>query len=102
MSSIRSFKPLFDRVLIQRINKTELKTMGGIYLPDKVSNKMNEGVVVEIGTGRRTAAGGVVPSFLKKGDRVLLNETVGEKINVNGVDCEILNENEILGLMESN
>ncbi|EGG22637.1 chaperonin Cpn10 family protein [Cavenderia fasciculata] len=101
MSAIKSFKPLFDKVLIQRIVKTESKTAGGIYLPTSVSNKINEALVIEVGTGRRSnATGAFLPTLLKKGDRVLLGETKGEKINVNGVDCEILHEAEILGLME--
>ncbi|EFA76718.1 chaperonin Cpn10 family protein [Heterostelium album PN500] len=101
MSAIKSFKPLFDRVLVQRLNKSELKTLGGIYLPEKVSNKVNEGVVIEVGTGRRTASGGFVQPFLKKGDRILLNDVFGEKINVDGIDCEVINENEILGFVEN-
>eukprot|EP01132_Coremiostelium_polycephalum_P005023 gene5023-6252_t len=101
MSSIKSFKPLFDRILVQRIKPTEIKTAGGIYLPGKASNtKTNEGIVLEVGTGRRTPTGFAEP-LLKKGDRVLLNETTGEKINVNGVDCEILSENEVLGFIEN-
>eukprot|EP01133_Synstelium_polycarpum_P012214 gene12214-14302_t len=93
--------PLFDRVLIQRLSKTESRTLGGIYLPDKVSNKVNEGLVIEVGTGRRMASGSFIPSFLKKGDRVLLADTIGEKISVNGVDCEIMNEHEVLGFVEN-
>ncbi|EGC33315.1 hypothetical protein DICPUDRAFT_80912 [Dictyostelium purpureum] len=101
MSSIKSFKPLFDRVLIQRLRNSEVKTTGGIFIPDKVGNKTNEAVVIEVGTGRRTGNGFAVP-LLKKGDRVLVNESpIGERIKVNGVDCEILSENDILGFMEN-
>ncbi|KAM9958553.1 hypothetical protein ACTFIW_012141 [Dictyostelium discoideum] len=98
-SSIKSFKPLFDRILVQRLRNSDIKTGGGIYIPDKVANKTHEAVVIEVGTGRRTA-NGFAPPLLKKGDRILLNESpFGEKITVNGVECEILSENEVLGFM---
>ncbi|KYQ90534.1 chaperonin Cpn10 family protein [Tieghemostelium lacteum] len=99
MSSIKSFKPLFDRVLVQRLAKSgDVKTQGGIYLPEKVQSKINEGLILEVGTGRRVG-NDFAPPLLKKGDRVLLKDVSGEKINVNGIDCEILVESEILGLM---
>lgn len=45
----RSLIPLFDRVLIQRAVQ-QTKTAGGIILPD-TQKKLNEGVVVAVGTG---------------------------------------------------
>ncbi|KAF2069103.1 hypothetical protein CYY_009575 [Polysphondylium violaceum] len=99
MSSVKSFKPLFDRVLIQRLKNAEVKTSGGIFLPEKVTSKVNEAVVIEVGTGRRAGSGFAAP-LLKKGDRVLVNELpAGEKIIVNGIECEVLSENEVLGFM---
>lgn len=70
-------------------------------LPERVGNRsLNEGVVVAIGKGRRTADGKFLPMSLKVGDAVLLPENVGTSIKFNNKDCVILREDEILGLIE--
>ena len=54
------FKPLFDRVLVQRAAALN-KTAGGIMLPESAVAKVNEATVVAVGPGKYSTAGTVVP-----------------------------------------
>ncbi len=46
------FRPLHDRVLVQR-EESEEKTAGGIIIPDTAKEKPMQGKVVSVGTGTR-------------------------------------------------
>ena len=46
----RSFKPLFDRVVIKRMEEEKLSA-GGIVIPDSAKEKSTKGEVVAIGAG---------------------------------------------------
>lgn len=48
--AFRKFLPLFDRILVER-NMPELKTKGGIMIPEKAQGKVQEAVVVAVGCG---------------------------------------------------
>jgi chaperonin GroES len=48
------FRPLHDRVVIKRI-EAEDKTTGGIIIPDTAKEKPQQGEVMAVGPGGRTA-----------------------------------------------
>ena len=50
------FRPLHDRVVLTRID-AEVKTAGGIIIPDTAKEKPQEGRVIAIGPGGRDQAG---------------------------------------------
>lgn len=50
---MKRFLPLFDRVLVERL-AAEVKTKGGVLLPEKSQGKVLEATVVAIGEGLRT------------------------------------------------
>jgi len=54
------FKPLFDRVLVQRA-VAMTKSAGGIMLPESALPKMNEATVVAVGPGKFSTTGTVMP-----------------------------------------
>ena len=68
---LRSFTPLFDRVLVERF-APELKTKGGIMLPEKSQGKVLEATVVAAGPGARNEKGDVVPMAVKVKKFVLI------------------------------
>ena len=43
---------MFDRILVER-NLPEVKTKGGIMIPEKAQGKVQEAVVVAVGGGAR-------------------------------------------------
>ena len=47
------FRPLHDRVVVQRM-ESEQKTAGGIIIPDTAKEKPMEGKVIAAGSGRVT------------------------------------------------
>ena len=63
-------QPLADRVVVKPSEKEE-KTKSGIYLPDTVKEKPQEGEVVAVGPGRLSEDGKRVVMDVKVGDKVL-------------------------------
>jgi len=80
--AVRRLIPLLDRVLVERI-VAPTKTAGGLLLPESAVSKVNEGVVLAVGPGRRTKDGEVVPPSVKEGDKVLLPEYGGSLVKLN-------------------
>ena len=93
------FKPLGDRVLVRRVDE-ELKTAGGIIIPDTAKEKPSEGKIVSAGPGARGEDGTVMALDVKVGDRVLFGKYGGTDVNVDGEDLIIMRESDILGIIE--
>ena len=91
----KNFKPLHDRVLVERI-KGEEKTSGGIIIPSAAQEKGQTGKVLAIGTGRVDHNGAVHPLQVKVGDTVYFGKYSGTEIDDAQV---ILREDEILGIV---
>jgi len=49
---IKRFVPLFDRILVERF-APEVKTKGGVLLPEKSQGKVLEATVLAVGPGAR-------------------------------------------------
>ena len=94
-----SIRPLHDRVLVKRV-KEEDKTKGGIIIPDTAKEKPIEGEVVAVGNGKVLEDGKVRPLDIKAGDRILFGKYSGTEIKVDGEECLILREDEVLGFIE--
>jgi chaperonin GroES len=93
-------RPLQDRVIVKRSEEQEQRSAGGIIIPDTAKEKPQEGKVVAVGPGRRDD-GKVVPLDVKTGDRVLFGKYAGSEIKLDGEECLILREEDILGVVES-
>ncbi len=91
-------KPLRDRVLVRRIEKTEEK-VGGIIIPDSAKEKPTQAEVVAVGSGRVLDDGKRVPLDLKAGDKVLVGKWSGTDVKIDGEEYLILKEDEILGIL---
>ena len=87
--------PLYDRVLLKRIEEQEVKR-GGIIIPDTAKEKPQEAEVIEVGKGRLSDEGKVIPLEVKKGDRVLIGKYSGTEVTVDGDELVIVREEEIL------
>jgi len=91
-------KPLYDRVLIKRIEEKEV-VKGGIIIPDTAKEKPQEGTVIAAGSGKLDENGKRIPLEVKAGDRVLFGKYAGSEIKIDDVDHIILREDEILGVI---
>ena len=92
------FRPLHDRVLVERVDQNE-KTPGGIIIPDTAKEKPMEGKVLAVGTGSRDEKGNTHPLDVKVGDRILFGKWSGTEIKVDGQDLLIMKESDILGVI---
>lgn len=90
--------PLGTRVLVKRIEDEEQKSEGGIFLPDTAKEKPQEAEVVALGNGKKDD-GEVVEFSVKKGDKVLISKYGGTEVKIDGDECLILNESDILGIL---
>lgn len=92
------FRPLNDRVLVQRMSEEE-KTKGGIIIPDSAKEKPQEGKVIAVGTGRIMENGTVRPLDVKANDTVLFSKYSGTEVKLEGVEYIICREDDILGIV---
>jgi chaperonin GroES len=93
-----TFRPLHDRVLVERVEAEE-KTAGGIIIPDSAKEKPAEGKIVAVGSGARSDDGKITPLDVKEGDRVLFGKWSGTEVKVDGKDLLIMKESDILGII---
>ena len=93
------FRPLHDRVVVERID-AEAKSGGGIIIPDTAKEKPSQGEIVAVGPGGRDEAGKLIPIDLKKGDRVLFGKWSGTEVKLDGVDYLIMKESDIMGVLQ--
>ncbi|XP_033639374.1 10 kDa heat shock protein, mitochondrial-like [Asterias rubens] len=99
MAGLRKLKPLFDRILVERF-APELKTKGGIMLPEKSQAKVLDATVCAVGPGARNQQGDMVPVAVTVGDRVLLPEYGGTKVSVDDKEFYLFREGDILAKWE--
>lgn len=97
--SARKLIPLLDRVLVQRALKPT-KTTGGILLPESSISKLNEGVVVAVGAGRKLENGTLNEVSVKVGDKVLLPEYGGNTVKLDEEEFIIYRNEDILGVFQ--
>jgi len=93
------FRPLHDRVVVRRID-ADLKTAGGIIIPDTAQEKPQEGEIVSVGPGTRNDRGELVATELKAGDRILFGKWSGTEVKINGEDLLIMKESDVMGVIE--
>ena len=92
------FRPLHDRVLVERIDEDE-KTAGGIIIPDTAKEKPSEGKVVTVGSGTKAEDGSVTPLDVKSGDKILFGKWSGTEVTVDGKELLIMKESDVLGII---
>ncbi|MEM1243675.1 MAG: co-chaperone GroES [Pseudomonadota bacterium] len=97
MSTVK-FKPLQDRVLVQRLEH-EAKSPGGIVIPDSAKEKPIEGVVVATGPGKSLDNGETRALAIKQGDKVLFGKYSGTEVKLDGEEYIVMREDDILGIV---
>jgi chaperonin GroES len=93
-----AFRPLHDRVVIQRVEEEE-KTKGGIIIPDTAKEKPMEGKVIAVGPGVRGEDGKIHPLDVKAGDRVLFGKWSGTEVKLDGEELIIMKESDLMGVI---
>ena len=92
-------RPLYDRILVQRMEPEE-QMRGGIIIPDTAKEKPMEAKVIAVGDGKYDDNGKRVPLEVKAGDHILLGKYAGTEIKVDDEDYVILREDEVLAIIQ--
>ena len=93
-------RPLYDRLVVRRIEDKEDTILNGIIIPDSAKEKPQEAEVMAAGRGKRLEDGTVVPLDVKVGDRILFGKYSGSDIKIDGQEYLILREDEVLGILD--
>jgi chaperonin GroES len=93
-------RPLYDRVVVIRIETTE-QMQGGLYIPDTAKEKPQEGEVVAVGKGKRLEDGKIIPLDVQVGDKILFGKYSGSDIKLDGEELLIMREDEVLGILDA-
>src|SRR6266446_10633460 len=83
-SGSMKIRPLYDRLVVKRIENDQEKTQGGLYIPDTAKEKPQEGEVVAVGKGKRLEDGKVIPLDVQVGDHILFGKYSGSDIRIDG------------------
>jgi chaperonin GroES len=92
-------KPLYDRLIVKRIEEKEQRR-GAIIIPDSAKEKPMEGKVIAVGSGKVNEEGKRTALEVKVGDRVLFGKYAGTEIKIDDKDHVILREDEVLGIIQ--
>ena len=92
------FKPLHDRVVVERLDSDE-KTAGGIIIPDSAQEKPMQGKILAVGSGARDDSGKIQPLDVKEGDTILFGKRSGTEVKIDGKDLLIMKESDIMGII---
>jgi len=92
------FRPLHDRVVVERLEAEE-KTASGIIIPDSAQEKPMQGKIIAVGSGARDETGKIQPLDVKEGDVVLFGKWSGTEVKLDGKDLLIMKESDIMGIM---
>ena len=95
-----TIRPLYDRVMLKRVDAAET-VKGGIIIPDTAKEKPMEAAVVAVGEGKFDDNGKRVPLTVKAGDRILIGKYAGTEIKIDDVEYLILREDEVLAVVDA-
>ena len=91
-------KPLGDRVVIKNVEAEET-TKSGLILTSAAKEKPQMAVVLAVGPGGNVD-GKEVEMIVKVGDKVLTSKYSGTEVKVDGEECTIVRQSDILAVVE--
>ncbi len=83
-----NFRPLGERVLVERLEE-DTKTTSGIIIPDNAKEKPLEGIIQAIGSEFKD---------VKVGDKVVFGKYSGTEVKLEGKEYLILKLEDVLGV----
>ncbi|MBR2390946.1 MAG: co-chaperone GroES [Clostridia bacterium] len=92
------FQPLFDRVVIKNLEKSN-KTKSGIFIPESVGDEPVYGEVLAIGDGD-CFDGNKSEMAVSVNDKVLYNKYGATPFKIEGEEFVVLRQSDILGVFK--
>ena len=93
-----NIKPLFDRVVIKRMEEEKMSA-GGIVIPDSATEKPIKGEVIAVGPGKALDNGSDRAPALKVGDKVLFGKYSGTEVKLDGQEILVVKEDDIFAVI---
>ena len=93
-----NIKPLYDRVVIKRMEEEKMSA-GGIVIPDSATEKPIKGEVIAVGSGKSLDNGNVRAPQVKVGDKVLFGKYSGTEVKVDGTEILVVKEDDIFAII---
>ena len=90
--------PLFDKVVLKPVSAEET-TKSGIVLAGASKEKPQEAVIIAVGPGGMVE-GNNIEMVVKVGQKVITSKYAGTEVKVDGQDCLIVRQGEILAIIE--
>lgn len=94
-------RPLGDRILVERVEKGNETTKGGIIIPDSAKEKPQEAKVIAVGNGKIFDNGQQKALDVKPGDRILFSKYSGSEVKIDGEEFLIIREDDVLGVIQN-
>ncbi len=86
---LMNFKPLGERVLVERLEE-DTKTASGIIIPDNAKEKPLMGIVKAVGSEVKD---------VKTNDKIVFGKYSGTEVKLDGVEYLILKLEDVLGVI---
>jgi chaperonin GroES len=93
-----ALRPLNDRIIVKR-SEPELKTAGGIIIPDAAGEKPEQGEVLAVGPGKRNDQGQFVVPAVSVGDKVLFGKYSGQTVKIDGDELLVVREEDLFAII---
>ena len=93
-----TLKPLADKVVVKAVEAEET-TKTGIVLPGTAKEKPQVAEVIAVGPGGMVD-GKEVTMTVKVGDRVITSKYAGTEVKCDGVEYNVVRQNDILAIVE--
>jgi chaperonin GroES len=90
--------PVGEKIVVKRVN-AEVKTAGGILLPDAAQQRPSQGRVLSVGDGCLLPDGTRAPHQVSEGDRILFGNYAGAEVKINGEELLIMSESDVLAVV---
>jgi chaperonin GroES len=84
-----NFKPLGDRLLVERIEEAST-TSSGIIIPDNAKDKPSQGKVIAVGSEVEE---------VKVGDTIVFGKYAGSEITIDNTEYLIMEQSDALGIL---
>ena len=96
------YAPLDDRIFVERIDRGEKETAGGLIIPDASQELGDCAEVVEIGPGKRQKDNPSQrdPIELTVGDTVIISRYAGTEFSVNGRSLLVIRADDVLATVD--
>ena len=95
-----NIKPLFNNVLLKKVNYKQTQTQAGIYIPEEAQDEAPAmGEVIALGNGK-VVKKAAEDYGLKEGLKVLYSRYSGTEVTMEGTEYVLINVKDILAIVD--